>query len=641
MKNLGKFFGLLVTVAFIGSASAQTIAINIVRPLSDGQMVHDALYVAATTSSTYEIQSVHATVGGQTTGLVFSSSAWTNCPLGVCNPMPGWAVEVPLAGLPWGTNILIVTAIDALGNSNSVQRAFVLNRLPTMTSWTLPEGTVARPEVSFVASASDDDPAGVTIDVFRDRVNNSSGVLLASGTNSLNTTLSFAEDGGIVPLTLRVMDSLGQARLLHRRVYVQSSSNLVEIANVSEGQLVEAQNDRLLFRTFSNHSAPPEFWTSPVLKIKTLATGSEGIVFARTNMHVGAAYLSPDGATLVASASPYAGFATGYGLFQVKPDAETLLGTHGLAVISLQCKGDFAAWGWGNAFGFSPQLFRTDLQTSYATPIPNDLGDGNISFDLAANGDVVFAPGNGFGSHSIYRFRNGTNTLLATITGSHFQSTNQLVSPKTDGSNVFYIQITPTNQMLKKISAGGEVKLAEGLTIGSDYLINNGWVVYGRNSGGQTQVWRCSPAGTNTQLTFYGTSSALAAVSPDGEVAFYNNAILYISKGVWPPTEIAAASSASGLTVLWQEGRWLGMLGRSLFQIYTGAPQLLSPTVSGNNLGLGLVGPKGKYLVIECTTNLVNWQVIATNYITDGSGCQAYDPIVSNVLGKMYRLRLQ
>lgn len=641
---MGLILGLLAMAVFSGKTHAQTVTVNIVRPLANGFLTRNdaALYVAATASGTYEIQRVQATLGGQTAAMSYSTSAWTNCPLGVCGPVPGWAAAVPVAGLPWGVNVLTVTAVDALGNSNSVQRTVVVNRLPYITTLTLAEGTVARPEVAFSVSASDDDPSGVAIDVFRDRVNNSSGTLLASGTNNLNTSLSFApDDGGIVTLTVRVMDSAGQTRETYRRIYVQSSSNLVEIAHASEGQLVEAQGDRLLFRTFSNPIVPPEFWTSSTLKTKSQSAGTETNVFVSTNMNVGTAFLSSEGATFVASGSPFAGYSTGYGMFLARAGAELLLGTQGGAGIALQREGNFAAWGWGNGFGFPASIFLTDLQNTNTVAIPNSLGSGGVNFDLAANSDIVFTPVNGFGSHAIYRFRNGTNTLLAAINGSYLQATNQLVAPRTDGSNVFFIQITPTNQILKRINAAGEVTLATGAQFGTDYQINNGWVAYGRNNSGTTQIWRCSPAGINTQLTFSGTGSSLAALAPNGEVAFYNGAKLYLSKGTATPVEIATATSSSGLTVFWQEGRWLGMLGRSLFQIYSGAPELFAPRLAGNNFGLGLVGPKGRYLVVECSTNFVDWKAISTNYITDGAVHQTSDVLAPNISGKVYRVRLQ
>jgi hypothetical protein len=130
-------------------------------------------------------------------------------------------------------------------------------------------------------------------------------------------------------------------------------------------------------------------------------------------------------------------------------------------------------------------------------------------------------------------------------------------------------------------------------------------------------------------------------LSPDGEVAFYNGSHLYVSKGTWPPVEIATANTASGLTMFWQDGRWCATLGRSLFQVYSGAPQLVAPKLVGSNFGLSLIGAQGQRLITECTTNLVHWTAIATNDVADGANLNVQDPMTSGVSGKMYRLRLQ
>ena len=170
MKRLGKFSGLLALVVAVSTASAQTVSVNIVRPLSDGQMVHDALYVAATTSSTYEIQSVQASIDGRTASLAFTTAAYTNCPLGNCSPQPGWSNTISMTGLSRGSKTLVVTAIDVFGNSNSAQRTVVYDLPPTLAVATPTVGTVARPEIQIAASATDDDPAGARLDVFRDGV---------------------------------------------------------------------------------------------------------------------------------------------------------------------------------------------------------------------------------------------------------------------------------------------------------------------------------------------------------------------------------------------------------------------------------------------------------------------------------------
>jgi hypothetical protein len=615
---------------------AQTV--NIVLPPVDGMIAHNSIYVAATASGPYEIQSVQASLEDRSVSLVYGSGAYTNCPLGMCVAMPGWSNSISLAGLTRGSKVLTLTAIDVLGNSNSAQRTIIYDLPPDLIVNSPAVGAVARPEVMISLAATDDDPAGTRLDVFRDGVG---GILLASDTNTLNTALNFSgADGATITLMFRAMDSVGQTRQTYRTIHVQSSSNLVEIASVSSGRITDVLGDRVLFETFATDVVPPDYWQRQKLHLKTRSDGVESLLFSKTNLHLLASALAPAGAVLVASGSPFGGYVTGYALYQIRDGSEVLHNTHGLTQITLKADGQYAAWGWGHGLGFARTIYRTDLQTTNTVAVPGDLGSGALDYDVADNGDIVFAQGNGYGSHNIYRYRNGTNFLLATISDSHEQSTNQLLAPRTDGSNVFYLQITPTNQMLKKLDAHGETTIATGNTIATSYRMQNGWVAYLRNATGTDQVWRYSPNGVNTQLTFFGSNSSLAGLAPNGEVAFYNGTKLYVSKGSWPAIEIASANSGSGLTVFSQDGRWLATLGRSLFQIYTGTPQLVLPHVAGGHFGLGLVGAKGQFLVLETTTNLVDWTAIATNHITDGASCQVQDPVTPNVPGKMYRLRL-
>jgi hypothetical protein len=637
MKTLRPLLALFAWAGLPLCSLAQTV--NIVLPPANGMIAHNDIYIAATASGPYEIQSVQASLEDRSVSLIYGSAAYTNCPLGMCVAMPGWSNSISLAGLTRGSKVLTVTAIDVLGNSNSTQRTVVYDLRPTLMVNSPAVGTVARPEVSIALAATDDDPAGARLDVFRDGVG---GMLLASDTNALNTTLNFSgADGATITLMFRAMDTAGQTREAYRTIHVQSSSNLVEIESVSGGRIADVQGDRVLFETFTTDIVPPDYWLRQKLHLKTRSDGAQSLLFSKTNLHLISSALAPAGAVLVASGSPFGGYVTGYALYQIRDGSELLHNTHGLTQIALKTAGKYAAWGWGHGLGFTPTIYRTDLQLTNTGAVLDDIGNGALDYDLAANGDIVFARGNGYGSHSIYRYRGGTNLLLATISGSHEQSTNQLIAPRTDGSNVFYIQITPTNQMLKKLDAQGESTIATGNNIGANYRVQAGWVAYLRNATGTDQVWRCSPDGVSAQLTFFGSNSSLAGLAPNGEVALYNGTKLYVSKGSWPAIEIASANSGSGLTVISQDGRWLATLGRSLFQIYTGTPQLVLPHVAGGHFGLGLVGAKGQQLVLEATTNLVDWTAISTNYITDGASCEVQDPVTPEVPGKMYRLRLQ
>ena len=83
---------------FAFGAAAQNISLNINTPAA-GSLVGDNLSVVVGTTSTYEIQSVTATVANRATNLVYSMNV-------------GWTGTVSLLGLPRGPQTLIVKAVD-------------------------------------------------------------------------------------------------------------------------------------------------------------------------------------------------------------------------------------------------------------------------------------------------------------------------------------------------------------------------------------------------------------------------------------------------------------------------------------------------------------------------------------------------
>ncbi len=90
--------------------------------------------------------------------------------------------------------------------------------------------------------------------------------------------------------------------------------------------------------------------------------------------------------------------------------------------------------------------------------------------------------------------------------------------------------------------------------------MSQGWVAFTRlGTGGQLQIWRRSPAGVEEQVTFFGDSSRVNGLSPNGEVMFLHGR-RYLSRLEGSAIDV---SSALGVA-FWQEGAWWVMLGRSL-----------------------------------------------------------------------------
>jgi hypothetical protein len=611
---------LLALCGTVNLARAQSVSVNIISPGS-GAMAGDTLSIIVSASSTYQLQGIQASVGGQNVDLVYSDYAYRNCQ--ACSPQPGWTNTLSLTGLPHGTNTLIVTGTDVFATTGQSQRNIIHDTPPVLSVAAPVNGTVARPSLAVAFSATDDDVVNGPQLALKQAVDYSGGPVFATANNTMTTNVSLdAYDGQAVSLGFFATDSAKQVKALFRQVYVQSSTNLVEVARVSEGRIIDLQPDRILFLLDDTDG------TGPTLKIQSRSNGVESVVYHQPAT-VWRAQLAPHGAVAsIETGNPSF-------IYQWRNGSQTQYASTYVGEIALAVKESYAVWSWG-AYSGNPQVGRVDLQAGTSLIITNMNALSDTSFDVAGNGDVVFAGRDGYSrSPAIYKFHQGVISTLV----NDFATTNYY--PKTDGTNVFYIKSTPTNQALMLISGAGESIVATGPSIGPDYLLNNGWTAFEKSGGGQMQIWRRSPAGTLTQLTFFGTSSTLAELAPNGEVAFANGSRLYISKGSWPPADIAPGTPASGLTPIWQDNRWYASMGRSLFQIYTGAPQIASPQIAAGMFSLDLIAAQGQRVVTQISSNTVDWTDFSTNDVADGANLRVQCPVTPSPSSKFFRLRLQ
>ena len=71
-----------------------------------------------------------------------------------------------------------------------------------------------------------------------------------------------------------------------------------------------------------------------------------------------------------------------------------------------------------------------------------------------------------------------------------------------------------------------------------------------------------------------------------------------------------------------------------------GVAMMEQPRWSAGQINLNLVGELGRTVVIEASTNLVNWTALATNLL-GASPCCFIDPGSTNSPARFYRARLQ
>ncbi len=285
-------------------------------------------------------------------------------------------------------------------------------------------------------------------------------------------------------LQFNASDSTWHTTIKRRRVFVELSPNLTEVASV-HGSILDVQPDRILVLTQTDSA-------STGVSIHSRVSGSDVVIYNAPGHTVTTGFLTPVGAMFLertGSAGPTA-------LHEWQSGTLSDLGSAtGLAV-----KGNYAAFTTGAG------LVRRDVVTGTNTTVSASTG----AFDVAANGDVVWQA-----SDEVWRFRDGVTTQL-TNDGSAFADR----SPKTDGINVAYLKVQGGFTTAVFDTAGEHILTPVPLNNGDmAYRVANGWVAYTKSVAGQYEVWRRSPAGEERHVgAFTAPGEVLDALGPNGEV---------------------------------------------------------------------------------------------------------------------------
>jgi hypothetical protein len=98
----------------------------------------------------------------------------------------------------------------------------------------------------------------------------------------------------------------------------------------------------------------------------------------------------------------------------------------------------------------------------------------------------------------------------------------------------------------------------------TDYQVNNGWAAFTRvGVDGVSQVWLRSPAGDVTQLSFFGSSTSIDALGPNGDATLISRYRRYYCTSGAMPIDVGSSQGKS----FYQDGQWYAIIGRSLFSI--------------------------------------------------------------------------
>lgn len=589
LRRIGFWF--VVGAALLRSSTSfaqATFAFNVLQPQS-GAIVGNQLSIQVRITSTYQLSTVTASCAGQTANLMFSSSAsaWTN--------------TLSLSGLTRGTNLLTVTAKDVFGNSGQTQSTFLKDLPPTLDIMEPRLGTVARPELQLDVTAADDDPAGAVINVY------AGTNVIATGTNVINTIAVIpGNDGQSVDLTFEAVDSVGQTVSIVRTVYVFTGTNWQELARV-EGPIFDVKTNTILFVDGN------------VLKTKSLDRGTEAVLLDNPAIAPTGGFLMSQGAIFngVNSAVQY--------VYEVR--GTNLLNNGQGQVRDVQ--GNYALW-YSYISGY---LMLVSGGTNSAIPLVAGY-QGFYSSSLAANGDVVYATGVDKDTpEAVFRYRGGTNSLIVGDVRVRYSAVG------TDGSTIVYFKqdgLLPFDQRYTAMFASStETILASNSYYLSGPIINQGWIAFtAYDPFGAYQIWTRSPTGIVAQQTFFGASSDIVALAPNGEVVFLSSGRLYLARNNSLPLDLGAWNFWNSGRVYWQ-GRWYFHLGRSLFVL--SPPLICSAGWQNGKFKLTVAGgTPGDTVIVQSSTNLAHWSSIFTNILTD-AGFEFLDPASATAPGIVYR----
>lgn len=517
----------VAAVSFTAKAAAMTPEVTLsVQSPGEGQTVGEAMRVTATVVSTYQLAGVSATAGGRTVALDFG-------PYG-SRGGNAWSAVLSLAGQPRGSVGLVVTATDVLAHAADAVLGVNLDRAPAVGVSSPTDGAVARPRVDLAASCSDDDAAGCV-----SLVASVNGTVLASAKNALAQTLDLsAYEGRTISLVVVGTDTAGQSSAVTRTLYVESSP-VLSVRAVVGGPVWDLSGARILHVDLSTPVPALKILDSQTGSAQTLETGPDLL-----GTWGGYGFLTSSGALYVHGSVgndvyPYAW------LYEWRAGALTRL--TGLdSAQSLRMAGNWAIYNLGS------ELWRRDLGTGVSTLVT--AAAGNWMNDVAADGDVVY-----WGQdYNVYRWRAGsTQALTANPSGGTWNT-----YPVTDGTNMVYRTHTPccSTQTYRIVVHDGtqpsyltSATTAEPSPV-SGYTAAGGHVAYAAEDATKTlQIWRRGPGGVE-QLTFFGSSSRIDAMLPDGTVLLTQQQQRYLAR---PGEALRAIGSALGRVIVRDGLAWV------------------------------------------------------------------------------------
>jgi hypothetical protein len=534
-----------VTATYAGVSGSSAIAvlppngwqISVRRP-DDGAIAGATLFIAVNATGPTEIASISASVAGNSTALTFFTNVAGCFSRGTG---PCWTGTLSLAGVASGRQTLLITVTDVLGNRITTQQAILRDDVPTIHVATPTAGTVSNGTLQIAATCTDDGAAGCTSLVAHVCREFPCSNPVAQGTTSIAANVSGIGclEGAPCYVLFQARDSLNQLASTTVRIHLETSTRLRSVAQ-APGTLADADSSQLLY-----------VGDGGSLRIQDRATGEIVEIHSGSPPLKGRAFLTSAGAAFATELGNGASGSTGFSW-----ESGTLVALDRLnSEESLRGSGAYLIWSDGAV------LYRRDV-IARSTIVVNNIGAGNWKNSVAANGAVAFWDTTSYEIH--LRQPDGTTVQLtsdATLLNTY---------PETDGTAVLYRKHPSGGPYSITLNANGSTEeelsvVANDIQPQTHYQIAAGWVAYVKpGPSGVLQVWRRTPQGQQTQLTFFSGSSQIDGLGEDGTITIINGSRRYwVAPG---DTALVDVSSLAGKTLFIGGSPYL-MIGNALLAI--------------------------------------------------------------------------
>ncbi|MES1261237.1 MAG: hypothetical protein ABUS49_05810 [Acidobacteriota bacterium] len=292
---------------------------------------------------------------------------------------------------------------------------------------------------------------------------------------------------------------------------------------------------------------------SPTLLLHDIASGTDKTIFSHPGVTIANGFLTSRGAIFVVSGSNQATYEYRDGqLLSFAHDIDDGTATSDTALV---LKGSYALWR-RNSTG-SSALYLRDLNAGTNTVFSQA---GTAGGDVGPDGSVVYASGG-----DIYRWTAGT-TIRLTSDGVN-------LAPVTDGANVIYEKSTGGKLGLYKFNGLVESVLsplaARGASFDFTYQATGGYIAFTVNDTfNDQQVYLATPSATRA-VSHFGTSSSLAALAANGDIAYLGAAGLLLQRLSQTDSIVVAAGSGVPLNL---NNQWYYIDGNTVYLVGDGVP---------------------------------------------------------------------